>query len=309
METNQYMGIFLEEAREHLLALNRCLLDLENDPGNTGILDEVFRSAHTIKGMSATMGFTDIAELTHNMENTLDLLRKGELSAGEEILDILFQCVDTLEQQIENVAVGSEDKPVINGLIDKLTALNSKSSMPKQAANIEADDQKVSAINLNDVENDIVEAARCEGMNIYEIQVLLREGCVLKAARAYMVLTSLEDLGDIIKSVPSTEELEKENFDNSFQLVMVTDAEQEKVQQVIESIAEIEKAVVAPIDHAADTAAAAYEKMTTSAVGGEKQTQSAHPNEGAGTSIHNQHEKKSRANQSVRVDIDKLDCS
>ena len=97
MDTNQYMGIFLEEAREHLMTLNTSLLELEKEPDNSAILDEIFRCAHTIKGMSATMGFTAMAELTHNMENVLDRLRKGVLTADEEILDILFQCVDTLE--------------------------------------------------------------------------------------------------------------------------------------------------------------------------------------------------------------------
>ena len=99
MDVNQYLGIFLEESREHLQTLNRCVLDLEHEPSDLHILDEIFRSAHTIKGMSATMGYSAIAELTHEMENVLDLLRKGVLTAHTEIIDTLFQCVDRLEQQ------------------------------------------------------------------------------------------------------------------------------------------------------------------------------------------------------------------
>ena len=108
MDINQYMSMFLEESREHLQTLNRCLLELEQEPANLNLLDEIFRSAHTIKGMSATMGFTDIAELTHEMENILELLRKMQLAANEDILDTLFQCVDTLEQLVEIVTTGGE---------------------------------------------------------------------------------------------------------------------------------------------------------------------------------------------------------
>ena len=82
MDTNQYMEMFLEESREHLQSLNECLLVLEQNPEDSSVLNEIFRSAHTIKGMSATMGFTEIAELTHEMENVLDLLRKEQLKAN-----------------------------------------------------------------------------------------------------------------------------------------------------------------------------------------------------------------------------------
>ena len=123
MDVNQYLGIFLEESREHLQTLNRCVLDLEHEPGDLHILDEIFRSAHTIKGMSATMGYSAIAELTHEMENVLDLLRKGVLTAHTEIIDTLFQCVDRLEQLVDEVANGQSGGVEVAGLSAKLAAL------------------------------------------------------------------------------------------------------------------------------------------------------------------------------------------
>ena len=120
MDINQYMGMFLEESREHLQALNQCLLDLENDPSNLSVLDEIFRSAHTLKGMSATMGFTTIAELTHEMENVLDLMRKEQLAASHELIDTIFRCVDTLEQLVENVAASSNETIDIQPLLQML---------------------------------------------------------------------------------------------------------------------------------------------------------------------------------------------
>ena len=123
MDTSQYMTMFLEEAREHLQSLNSCLLELENEPTNLELLNEIFRSAHTIKGMSATMGFTSIAELTHDMENILDLLRKMQIKANDDILNTLFQCIDTLEKLVEQVATGEQTTIAIKPLIDKINEL------------------------------------------------------------------------------------------------------------------------------------------------------------------------------------------
>ncbi len=91
MDTNQYMEMFLEESREHLQSLNDGLLSLESNPGDLSVLNEIFRNAHTLKGMSATMGYNKIAELTHEMEDVLDLLRKEQLKVDEDIIDIIFE--------------------------------------------------------------------------------------------------------------------------------------------------------------------------------------------------------------------------
>ena len=88
MDTNQYMEMFLEESREHLQSLNDGLLALENDPEEVSVVNDIFRNAHTIKGMSATMGFTKIAELTHDMENVFDLLRKEQMKVNPDIMDL-----------------------------------------------------------------------------------------------------------------------------------------------------------------------------------------------------------------------------
>ena len=133
MDVNQYLGIFLEESREHLQTLNRCLLDLEHDPEDLHVLDEIFRSAHTIKGMSATMGYAEIAELTHEMENVLDLLRKGTLKAHTDIIDTLFQCVDRLEQLVEEVADGRSGGIDVSALSKKLAALAKGEAVPPAA--------------------------------------------------------------------------------------------------------------------------------------------------------------------------------
>jgi two-component system chemotaxis sensor kinase CheA len=307
MDMNQYMGMFLEESREHLQTLNRCLLDLENEPQNLGLLDEIFRSAHTIKGMSATMGFAPIAELTHEMENILDMLRKSQLTADHDIVDTLFNCIDMLEQQVESVANNTGQAPDIHELVSRLSSL-AKGEKPaaipvKSPAPVVADSaaELAACTHLNESELYVIKAAEKTGYQAFEVQVILKKTCLLKSARAYMVMRALEELGEIIKSTPSTEDLEKEQFEYEFQVILLSDVEPEKISQAVQSISEIETVVLLPCQdmtaHSPETGnvqqlddkspVTALEKPQTNTVA--------------------QQDKKIRGGQSVRVDIDKLD--
>ncbi len=250
MDVNQYLGIFLEEAREHLQTLNRCVLDLEHDPGNLQILDEIFRSAHTIKGMSATMGYTAIAELTHEMENVLDLLRKGTLKAHAGIIDTLFQCVDRLEQLVEEVVSGQSGGVEVAALSAKLAALAKGEVTPavstEPAAPVVESAAATSDIELNETEQQMVNSALAQGMQVYQLKIGVRDGTLLKSVRAYMAMKALDELGDVIKTDPLVEDLEKDNFGLEFSVVLVTENTAEKICETILSIAEIEKAIAIP---------------------------------------------------------------
>ena len=249
MDVNQYLGLFLEEAREHLQTLNRCVLDLEHDPGNLQILDEIFRSAHTIKGMSATMGYAAIAELTHEMENVLDLLRKGTLKAHAGIIDTLFQCVDRLEQLVEEVVSGQSGGVEVAALSAKLAALAKGEADPIVAEPIVAaisKDSVKSDIPLNETEEQLVNSALAQGMQVFQLKIGIREGTLLKSVRAYMAMKALDDLGDVIKTDPLVEDLEKDNFGQEFSVVLVTENTAEKVRETILSIAEIETVLAIP---------------------------------------------------------------
>lgn len=312
MDMNQYMTMFLEEAREHLQTLNSSLLDLENDPSNISVLDEIFRSAHTIKGMSATMGFTVMAELTHEMENVLDLLRKGTIPATHEILDVLFQCVDTLEQLVDNVSVGDAESVDSTELVKTLKALASGKPIaapvaPVTAAPAAAAPENLSepAMALNDTDIAVVQAAQAQGMTSYDIRIGLREGCVLKSARVYMVMTVLDDLGEVIKTVPPAEDLEQEKFDLQFELLLVSDHDMEDIRHRLMNISEVDLVEIAPCQESEKsepqpvaapttaTASAAQKAAAPAAKAAE------HPAAGA---------KQLKGGQSVRVDIDKLDA-
>ena len=326
MDINQYMGMFLEESREHLQALNQCLLDLENDPSNLSVLDEIFRSAHTLKGMSATMGFTTIAELTHEMENVLDLMRKEQLSASHELIDTIFRCVDTLEQLVENVAAGSNETIDIQPLLQMLSSIakgeapaaakaeTAKAPAPVQkAAPPEAapeNEKEQYLFALNEAEENVIIEARSQGVQAYQIEVQLSETCLLKSARAYMSMSALDELGDVLRSIPTVDELEKENFERSFQVLLLSDVEAVKVEQALLSISEVEKVTVLPINLMEKAPKASENETVAAAVTADAAPvvtptakKAAEPSKAAA-----QGEKKNnRGSQSVRVDIDKLD--
>ncbi|MEN6413170.1 MAG: chemotaxis protein CheA [Veillonellales bacterium] len=312
MDMNQYMGMFLEESREHLQALNRSILDLENDPGNLSVLDEIFRSAHTIKGMSATMGFNTIAELTHEMENVLDLLRKGELEAGHDIIDTIFKCVDTLEQLIESVANGEDSAADIQPLLNKLRLLSkTEEAKPSQQPVIKKEEAAgTSKLTLSEEELSLMETAKGQGLATYEVKINLREGCLLKSARAYMVMNALDELGEVIRSIPPVEDLEKENFDFSFQAVLITASEPDKVRQTILSISEIEEVTVLslqPTETSRPETPTEQKVEAKAAAKAENEQHTPEHNSNHRPVVHNGTEKRLKGGQSVRVDIDKLD--
>ena len=297
MDTNQYMDMFLDESHEHLQSLNDGLLSLEDNMEDTSVVNEIFRNAHTLKGMSATMGFNKIAELTHEMEDVLDLIRKEQLKLNEDIIDTLFKCVDSLGQMIDSVGNGeAEDVVDVSDLVKKLSSISkpdqaaAQAAAPAAAAAAAPAENKIS-IELTDVDKDVIKQARETGMQAIHVRVTLAETCLLKSARSYMVMNALDELGDVIKSVPSAEDLEQEKFDHSFDVIIITVAEEKAVQDAVNSISEISKVETNVIDLAAEEKAAA----ATAAAPAPK---AAAPAPTA---------KKVHHSQSVRVDIEKLD--
>ncbi|MBR6014043.1 MAG: chemotaxis protein CheA [Selenomonadaceae bacterium] len=266
METNQYMEMFLDESHEHLQSLNDGLLGLEDNAEDLSVLNEIFRNAHTLKGMSATMGYNKIAELTHEMEDVLDALRKEQIKVREDIIDTLFKCVDSLEQMIDNVANGDpEDLIDVSDLVKKLTDILSgkapaeggdapaSTPAPQPAAAAPAANAGSSAgssivHDLTETEKTVIREAEKDGMRGIHLTVSLSETCLLKSARSYMVMNALDEIGTVIRSIPPAEDLEQEKFERSFEVIMVTASEEAAIKEAVTNISEIESAEVAIID-------------------------------------------------------------
>ena len=305
---NQYMDMFLDESHEHLQSLNEGLLRLEENMEEISVVNDIFRNAHTLKGMSATMGFAKIAELTHEMEDVLDLVRKEQLKLNEDIMDTLFKCLDSLEQMVDSVGNGeAEDVVDVSDLVAKLSSI-SKGTPPPAAAPAAGDASggAGSDLGIDDIDLDVMKKAKDAGMNVFHVKVTLMESCVLKAARSVMVMHALDEIGDVIKSVPPAEDLEQEKFERSFDIVLATASDAEAVTNAVDTVSEIEDIGVEELDpdalaKPAEPAPAAAAPAAAAAA--PKKAAAPAKKEGAKAAA----PKKQHQSQSVRVDIEKLD--
>ena len=263
MDTSQYMSMFLEESMENLQTLNEALLTLEQQPENIDKLNEIFRVAHTIKGMAATMGFSQMAELTHKMEDVLSKFREGKIKVTEKVVTVLFRCLDTLEKMVNNISEGISDKLSIDDIIEDLHCIaegsgrveiekketDKKETEKKEIAFIEESNYNiVERIILNEYDVNVIKQAMDRMYNAYEIKIQLSENTLLKSARAFLIFKSLEENGEIIKSIPGAEDLENENFEYEINLIYITNKDKEEVIDSLLNISEVEKVIVEEVN-------------------------------------------------------------
>lgn len=246
MSQSEYLEVFIDESEEHLQAINDNLLKLENEPDNMDIVSEIFRSAHTLKGMGATMGFEDLANLTHNMENVLDLIRNGELEVTPEVMDIIFDAVDDIEEMVTDIASGgdgSRDIQEITKQLESLQGIETEDAGEEVAATATAAPTTETSDEIEETfdeyELTVLSQSEEQGYKAFKILVTLDEKTMLKGVRVFMVFETLEEAGEIIKSTPSAEDLENEKFELSFVLTLLTHESKTDIQKRIEKISEI----------------------------------------------------------------------
>ncbi|WP_172194461.1 chemotaxis protein CheA [Saccharibacillus qingshengii] len=259
MDMNQYLSMFIDESNDHLQSLNEKMLELEASPEDIGIVQVIFRSAHTLKGMAATMGFEDLAALTHQMENVLDLVRNDKLKMQNFIFDTLFKSLDALEAMVQDITQGGEGKEDVTAIVTSLQSIvrgevpSSDGAAPaaKEAApQAAASGTPISKeqVQLDEFQYSILQQSLAAGHRVLYIEVSIREDCQLKAARAYMVFDLLERSGEVVKSHPTVQEIEQEKFDRSFSLYFITEKDPEELRSMILNLSEIEDAKLASID-------------------------------------------------------------
>jgi two-component system chemotaxis sensor kinase CheA len=334
MDMNQYLGAFLDEAGDNLEHLNELLLSAEQNQSDMDIINEIFRVAHTFKGMSATMGFNSMAALTHSMEDLLGLVRSGSLVLSSDDVDILFKCLDTLTAMVDTIRSGRSDQdiesePLINVLHARRDHPQGSvaDAVPGAQEFIEekippgagaADGFASGEAKLSDQELDWIASAENAGMHVYDIKVTLDESCMLRAARAYMVVTLVGDLGDIIKTEPSVEDLEREAFERDFTIYVASRDPMENMIAQISRIGEVAGVNGRELDlkrieadkTAPDGKAASGSVASEAAVQPEPEQAAAHPAEephkAADAGAHAKQAAKA-GNRTVRVDIGRLD--
>lgn len=247
MDTSQYMTMFLEESMENLQTLNESLLELEKSPEDVDTLNKIFRVAHTIKGMAATMGFNDIADLTHSMEDVLSEFRDGKMKVTQNVVTVLFDCLDTLEKMINIIEEGSDSVIDIKKIIEDLEKTKKVDLEESKEEEVEILDSKES-LKLNEYDLSIIKQAIERDYNALELIIVLSQTTLLKSARAFLIVQDLEQKGEIIKSNPYTEKIENEEFDFTLEFIILTTSTKEEIKSLIENISEVESVEVKNVE-------------------------------------------------------------
>ncbi len=329
MDVSQYLEIFLDETKEHLQNLNTQILELEQDSENMDTVNEIFRAAHSLKGMAGTMGYKRMQNLTHDMENVFSEVRTGSIKVQPGMIDILFQCLDALEGYLSAIQQTSDEgtndnEHLIKALNEILETKGGAVAAPKTeeapkaeapAASGDGDKNKWKNIKLTETEKNLYEKAKAEGANFYGVSVYIQESCILKAARAFLVLKAIEDLGEVILSDPSAQDIEDEKFENYFSLIIVSEAPYDKVIAAIKSVSEIEDAVGETLTDEHFNNAASAESAGEADVKAEEtkpvekpqETKAQAPAPAKAAASDKKAVAKPVVNRTVRVDIEKLD--
>ena len=322
MDVSQYLEIFIDESSEHLQCLSDCIMTLEKEPDNKDTINEVFRAAHSLKGMAGTMGFKRMQHLTHDMENVFQEVRSEKISVDSSMIDLLFKCLDALDQYLENVKAssdeGTEDNEIIirdlNDFIAKANGatVESKETAAPAAEETAASAEKAVKLELSDAEKEEVANAKADGKNVYAVTVYISKDCLLKAARAFLVFRAVEGLGDIFANHPSSNDIEDEKFDLDFSFCVATTESIDKVIAAAKDVSEIDDVVAEALDNIEATKEEKAEVAEAAAPTPVQAAQAAPKAAPAPAQAAAQQKKQTPAkpasNRTIRVDIEKLDA-
>ncbi len=329
------LEMFIDESGEHLETLNERVLVLEKTPDDSETINEIFRAAHSLKGTSGSMGFVRLQRLTHDMESVFSLVREGTLKVDSDLVDLLFKCLDAIQEYLGNISESADEGTNDNqDLIDKLGVYLSgsddkpnkddKKAEKKKEVNApkkdESGDELAQEVSKNGIshkdivlrfeefEIEAIKEAEADGQNCIQVSVTIESSCLLKSVRAFMVFKKLEGKAEIIKLSPSSQDIEDEKFDFDFSMVILTGLSAEDVNKRLSKIAEIEKLEVTVLK---GDDLKPYVEKTNDAEENVKAETAATPESPAlrndDTVNTAKVKKKTVANHSVRVDIEKLD--
>ena len=329
MDVSQYLEIFIDESSEHLQSLSDCIMTLEKEPDNKDTINEVFRAAHSLKGMAGTMGFKRMQHLTHDMENVFQEVRSEKISVDSSMIDLLFKCLDALDQYLENVKSSSDEgtednEMIIKELNDFIAKANGVAAPAETAAPVvetaaPAASSNAVKIQLSDSEKEEAANAKADGKKVYAITVYVNQECLLKAARAFLVFRAVEGLGTIFANHPSSQDIEDEKFELDFSFCVATNESLDKIIAAAKDVSEIDDVVgeeiteveaeveekAAPVQPAAPVAAAAPVQAAAPVAAAAPAQPAAAP--ASAQAQKKQTPAKSVTNRTIRVDIEKLD--
>lgn len=321
MDLSQYLEIFIDETKEHLQTLNDQVLVLEEEPDNIDTVNEIFRAAHSLKGMAGTMGFKRMQRLTHDMENVFSEIRNGKMNVTPNLVDVVFKCLDAIEEYLACIVESSDEGDNDNeDIIELLNAClqeegvaessqgNKTEATTKETAvketkaedttEKEEDKRKYLHIEIADFEKNAIAKAKAKNMNVFGITIYIDKNCILKSTRAFLVFKSLENIGEIIKSYPIVQDIEDEKFEFDFSVLIITEKSLEEVKKVAGGVSEIRDVFIGEYDVPSDAMVVSSVQNKEDKKEEKKEEKKKPASKGSSKPI---------ANRSVRVDIEKLD--
>ncbi|WP_443597761.1 chemotaxis protein CheW [Agathobacter sp.] len=333
MDVSQYLEIFIDESSEHIQTLSDCIMTLEQEPENKDTINEIFRAAHSLKGMAGTMGFKRMQHLTHDMENVFQEVRSDKIKVDSSMIDLLFKCLDAIDSYVENIKSTSDEgtddnEVIIKELNDFIAKANgqpvSKQEKPQETvteakaqASSDTSQNVLDTFELTNNEKNLIDEAISSGLKIYGMTVTVANDCLLKAARAFLVFRAVEELGQILVYRPSSQDIEDEKFDLSFSFYVASGEAYDKLEHAASNVSEIDKVFGKEITEfhiegeAEQTAQACEETQKAQEKKEEKaetaKTETAKPKASNNSQKQTVSHKKATTSRTVRVDIEKLD--
>ena len=329
MDVSQYLEIFIDETSEHIQSLSDNIMALENEPDNKDVVNEIFRAAHSLKGMAGTMGFKRMQHMTHDMENVFQEVRNDTIKVDSDMIDLLFQCLDAIEGYLAIIKETSDEgtndnEAIIQKLNGFLKSAEEAAGSPKETAAEPAaaaldeagvGEKKFAAPDLEENDKKKLRGALETGQKVYGMTVYICKDCLLKAARAFLVFKAVEEFAEILVYSPSSQDIEDEKFENDFSIFFTTEEPLDKVLAAAKAVSEIEDACADAVteemleEPAADVAAekaqpveeapAAAPVSAPVKAAAPAATSAAAPKKQAGKPV---------TSRTVRVDIEKLDA-
>ena len=256
MDVSQYLDIFIDETSGHIQSLSDNIMELEKEPENKDVVNEIFRAAHSLKGMAGTMGFKRMQRLTHDMENVFQEVRNDNVKVNSNLIDILFKCLDAIEGYLDTVKAtsneGEEENEALIKLLNDYLAQAEGGEAPADAApaadaggaegesGASADDGADGPLYKKmKIEPELVEKLKGE-KQLYGFTIHINKECLLKAARAFLVFKAVEDFGQIMAFDPSSSDIEDEKFEFDFSFILSTESELDPILEAVKAVSEIE---------------------------------------------------------------------
>jgi two-component system, chemotaxis family, sensor kinase CheA len=235
MDTSEYLGMFLAESREHLQTLNLAVIRIEETPSDSETIDEIFRIAHSLKGMSGTMGFAKMAALTHTMEDVFETFRGRTEGLERQVIDILLECLDALEGAVAAIEQQGDEQLDPAALIARLSHLvdHSGAAHPAPVEAPAAPTGVPEAVAAFDADTPLLRVA-----------VSLAADVMMPSVRAYMALAAVADHGETIWSSPTADEVDA--FSGSaIEAWVATEHEPAKIEAAVRAVPDVAEVTVA----------------------------------------------------------------